>query len=260
MTAMPARRRWPWVLLFVLLALAALAWWFPARWAWRLVRHDYPAVHVDTVGGSIWQGHAGGLVVGGQHLGTLRWTLGRAAVLGHVHGRLDLHGAGVMANGHIARTADGAIVVRDAHFQVPMERLKVLWPTGMRLEGELQGDVARAHLVQGWPTRLEAKVRWHAAAAVTRGREVALGEWLSHWQASGGTVVTADLSDDGSGPVRLAGTFTATPLGWRLAALLTPRRDSAGLRQWLQRLGKPAPGGGVRVERHGGLMTGNAWQ
>lgn len=253
------RRRWPWLLVIVLMLLAAAVWWFPARWAWQMVRADYPAVHVGDINGSVWDGHADGVVVAGQELGTLRWTLGHAALLGDVRGTLDLRGAGVMANGHIARDDNGAIVVRDAHFRVPMGRLKVLWPNGTELLGQLRGDVAQAHLVHGWPVRLDAHVRWHDAGMVTHGRKVALGQWLSRWQASGDAAITATLRDDGSGPLRLHGRLTVTPVGWRVKADLEPRQAGIVLHRWLRDMGQPTADGGVRIERHGGLVKGTTW-
>ncbi|HET7300165.1 MAG TPA: type II secretion system protein N, partial [Oleiagrimonas sp.] len=184
-----SRRRWPWLLLAVLLALLALAWWFPARWAWRLVQHDYPTVRVGTMSGSVWAGEANGLVVNGQHLGRLDWTLSRMAVFGHLRGQVDLSGAGVMLHGHIARAHDDAIVVSKLDFSVPMERLKVLWPTGMRLEGVVTGHVDKLRLVDGWPVQLQANVTWQSAQVGDAGREVMLGDIQSRWQAPGGTVI-----------------------------------------------------------------------
>ncbi|HET7266809.1 MAG TPA: type II secretion system protein N [Oleiagrimonas sp.] len=259
MIASRHRRRWPWVLVIVLVLLAAMVWWFPARWAWQFVRGDYPAVRVGDIEGSVWHGQADHVRVAGQSLGTLQWTLGRSALLGDLHGDVDLRGAGVMANGHIARDGNGAIVIDDAHFKVPMERLKVLWPNGADLLGQLRGDVDRARLVDGWPVQLRAHVRWHDAGMVTHGRTVMLGQWLSRWRASGNAAITARLHDDGNGPLRLRGRLTVTPLGWRIRADLVPRHAGIALRRWLRDIGKPMADGSVRIERHGGLMTGTAW-
>ncbi len=249
-----SRRRWPRVVLAVLLALFALAWWFPARWAWWMVRGDYPAVHVETVGGSVWDGHARGLVVNGQRLGRLHWTLSRMAVFGRLRGQVDLGGAGVMVDGHVARAGDDVIVARDLHFSVPMQRLKVLWPAGMPLGGTLEGQVADMRLVDGWPVRLQARVTWQSAQAGAPGRRVVLGDLESRWSASGGGAIRADLADAGrGGPLGLEGRFVATALGWRLQATLRPRRADPKLRRLLERFGQRQPDGSVRVERHGGL-------
>lgn len=259
MTAARVRRRWPWcvlALVLVALALLALGWWFPARWAWQWMRADYPAVQAGAVRGTVWDGSMRDLVVAGQPLGALHWTLGRGAVLGHVHGSIDLRGTGVHARGRFERLAPHVLALHDVQFRVSMQCLRALWPTGMRLLGDLQGMIGGATLAAGWPSRLDARLDWHDAAVVTQGRQLALGEWTSHWRAAGGTVVTAQLRDAGGGPVRLRGTFTATPIGWRLAADLQPRTPDAALRDLLQRLGTPTPDGGVRIERRGGLMTG----
>ncbi|HEX7339250.1 MAG TPA: type II secretion system protein N [Rhodanobacteraceae bacterium] len=261
---MSFRRRWPWLIAGALgvlvVASGVLVAFFPARWAWHWLRADYPLVRVGQVSGSVWNGRAQGLRVRGQSLGMLHWTLGRAALWGNVMLHVDLGGAGVMVNGHIQRDGDGAIVVRDMRFDVPMVRLKVLWPTGMRLAGHVQGDVARATLVEGWPTQLDARVHWSDAAVTYAGKTLALGQWCSRWHAAGGTVVSAALSDDGRGLVGMHGTLTATLLGWRLDATLTPRRAVPGLDAWLARLGRRAADGSVHVERKGGLMAGRTWQ
>jgi len=253
------RRRWPWLLLAVLVLVAATVWWFPARWAWQIVHDDYPAVRLGDIDGSVWDGRADDVVVAGQSLGTVHWTLERTALVGRVRGTLDLSGVGVMANGHIARDGNGAIVVRDAHFRVPMERLKVLWPNGAELTGQLRGEVARARLVNGWPARLDAQVRWQDAGMLAHGRKLALGQWLSRWRASGDATITARLRDDGNGPLRVRGRLTVTPLGWKAWADLVPREAGMALQRWLRDIGRPIPGGGVRIERHGGLMKGATW-
>lgn len=248
-----SRRHWPWLVLAVLLALLALVWWFPARWAWRLIKNDYPTVHVGAMSGSVWAGKAKDLVVNGQHLGRLDWTLSRMAIFGHLRGQVDLGGAGVMIHGHIARADDDAIVVDKLDFSVPMERLKVLWPTGMRLKGAVAGHVDKLRLVDGWPVQLQARVTWQSAQVDDAGREVRLGDLQSRWQARGGSVIHADLGDAGNGPLDLRGQFVATALGWRLDVAMRPRGAHPALRRLLDRLGQRQPDGSVRMQRHGGL-------
>ncbi|HET6586869.1 MAG TPA: type II secretion system protein N [Oleiagrimonas sp.] len=249
-----SRRRWPWLLLAVLLVLLALAWWFPARWAWRLVQDDYPTVRVGAMSGSVWAGEAKGLVVNGQHLGRLDWTLSRMAVFGHLRGQVALSGAGVMIHGHIARADDDAIVASKLDFSVPMKRLKVLWPAGMRLEGTVAGHVDKLRLVDGWPTQLQARVTWRSAQVDDAEREVMLGDIQSRWQTQGGSVIRADLADEGTdGPLSLRGQFVATTLGWRLDVTMRPRGAHPALRRLLERFGQRQPDGSVRMQRHGGL-------
>lgn len=248
------RRRWPWVVAAGLLACGALAWWFPARWVWPWIQAQYPAVHARTVAGSIWNGHLDGLVVNGQRFGRLDWSLSRRSVFGYPRARLHLAGDEVMANGHIARADGGAIVLDNWRFQVPLARLKVLWPTAMTLGGRLRGQVRRLRLSDGWPTVLEADVAWHDATATTRdGRTVALGGFRSHWTAPGGSVVQADLDDSGDGPVALDGRFVVTSLGWRLDARARARRPEPGLDALLRQLGERDADGAVRLRRRGGL-------
>lgn len=251
--ALRARRRWPWFVVAVLLALAALAWWFPARWAWQWVNDDYPAVHVDAISGSVWDGEAQGLVVNGQHLGHVDWSLSRMAIFGRLHGQVDLDGAGVMIHGHVARVDDATVVVDNTDFSVPMERLKVLWPTGMSLAGTVVGHVDKLRLTDGWPVQLQAHVRWQSARINDQGQDVTLGDIQSRWTAPGGSVIHADLADAGHGPLRLRGQFVATALGWRLNADMRPRGAHPDLRRWLERLGQRQPDGSVRMQRHGGL-------
>lgn len=248
-----SRRRWPWLVLALMAVLTALAWWFPARWAWLLMRDDYPAVHAGTVSGSIWKGEMKDLTVNGQRMGRLRWTLSRLSVFGRPRMQLDLGGAGVMANGHVARADDGAILISKLVFNVPMARLKVLWPTGMQLDGRLEGKIDRLRLADGWPVLVEARVDWRSARAVQQGREVDLGDFRSQWQSPGGSVIRADLADEGQGPLALDGQLMVTALGWRLDATLQQRRAEPGLRRLLERLGQRGADGSVRVRRHGGL-------
>lgn len=260
MNATHPHRRWPWLLasvaVLVVVVLAALAWWLPASWAWRWMRADYPAVRAGAVAGTLWHGEMHDLVVGGQPLGTLRWTLGRAAMFGRVHGTIDLRGAAVVANARFERLGADTLRILDAHADISLAGLHAFVPVAARVDGRLQATIVDARLVAGWPTRLDASVRWNDAAVVDDGQRIVLGDLQSRWHAAGGTVVTAQLEDAGTGPIALHGTFTATPLGWRLDAALTPRTDAAGLHRWLERVGQPMPDGGVEVERRGGLMMG----
>lgn len=247
------RRRWPWFVLLLLAGVVALAWWFPARWAWQWLQKDYPAVHAGAVSGSVWEGAVEDLTVNGQRMGRLRWSLSRLSVFGSPRGRLDLRGAGVMANGHIARDRDGAIMIRDLVFRVPMARLKLLWPAGLELGGTLQGKVAAMRLVDGWPVRLQARVDWRSAQVTSPDGTVALGHLQSRWQAPGGSVVQADLADAGGGPVALDGQLVVTALGWRMHAVARPRHPDPALSRLLERFGQRRADGSVRMQRHGGL-------
>jgi general secretion pathway protein N len=240
----------------VLVIAVALAWWFPAAWAWHLVRGNYPDVRLESVHGTVWHGRARKLIVDGQPLGRLDWRVSRRAVFGHLKADVALNGLGTRVSGHIARAADDAILVRNARFRWPAARLTSgWWPPDAQARGALHGKVSRLRLVDGWPVKLKAQVTWRSAQVIEDGKDVKLGTIQSQWQAQGGTVIHADIADADDGPLHVRGRFVATALGWRLEAHARPRGRAPALRRLLERIGTPAADGSITIGYRGGLAA-----
>ena len=70
------RRRWPWVLLFLLLLIGAVVATFPAQLAWNWVLAErVREIQLEGGSGSIWNGSVTDVRVRGHSLGPLRWQL-----------------------------------------------------------------------------------------------------------------------------------------------------------------------------------------
>jgi hypothetical protein len=119
----------------------------------------------------------------------------------------------------------------------------------------LHGKVPRLRLVDGWPVKLNAQVTWRAAQVVDAGDDVNLGTIKSQWQTVGGSVIRADISDAGDGPLQVRGRFVATALGWRLQARAQPRGRRPALRRLLERIGTSTGDGAITIRYRGGIAA-----
>ena len=256
--AEPGPLKWWNVLLLclatLLLALALLVWFAPARWLAPGVNARLHGASLQGVGGSLWEGHADRvLAADGTVLGRLHWTLSRRTLLGRPQGRVALDGPWLQASGDFSRDA-GAMQWHDVQVRVALDDLPMPLATPWgRPQGVLQADIAAARLRGGWPESLRGEVHWNPAAMRTPSGDVTLGHLaLAPLSAMQG-VLQADLHDDGRSPLRLDGRLQASPLGWRLEADLAARDDDPALRLWLARFGKPDAQGVIHLRRGAGL-------
>ncbi|MDA3914678.1 type II secretion system protein N [Oleiagrimonas sp.] len=252
------RRRWPWVLLVALLVMLALAVWFPAGWAWRMARGDYPQLQVGALHGSIWNGHASAVEYAGIPLGRLDWTLSRSALLGK--DRLHLHVDGPLLTGSAQVQRDGSDrpvrVAMDAIVHLDQVPVSVGRP-GLKPGGELHLRIPQMRLRGHWPQQLQGRIDWRAATLADRLGPVPLGTLHATLQEKAGTALEAVFSDAG-GPLAVTGTAQATVLGWRLRAKLSPRSHDVRLEQVLEHLGRPDAQGSILLRQHGGVVMGDA--
>ena len=243
--------------LLTLVALV-LVWFLPARLALLWIAPQLHGVRLQQVGGLLWDGHADQVTTSdGQVLGKLNWQLSRAALLGKAQLHLDLTGPQMDFSGAMRKLPQGQIEWRDVHARMDLSLLDAYaakLPQGQPA-GELQLSVAHALLQAGWPLELQAKTQWSNASIRTRARDIALGALQLQAQAQNG-VISAQLHDDGHGPLHADGQLQLSPLGWRLDATLRPQQTDAALRQWLAQLGQPDGSGALHIQRSGGMAMG----
>lgn len=245
----------------LLLAAAALAWFLPARWAWPALQPRLHGLRLEQVGGTLWSGHAGRVLgADGSELGRVHWTLSRRAMLGDLRLELWLERPLLRFHGIVQRLSETELDWRDVQLQADVALLgrQPVLHDG-RLGGMLDLEIAHARLQGYWPLQLDAIVRWRGAAVRSDGAWLPLGQLQLQAHGEGG-VVQAKLEDDGRGPLQATGQFALSPLGWRYAMTLRPRRDDPPLQRWLSRLagamqGQPVADGGIRLQGHGGLST-----
>ncbi|HEX5305656.1 MAG TPA: type II secretion system protein N [Dyella sp.] len=257
-------KRWRTLLLIVaalLAALGLLVWFMPARWALAMVQPKLGAVQLRQVSGSVWNGLAGDVVLAdGTDLGELHWQLSRRALLGHLQLHATLDGPLAHGRGDLARHGDEAIW-SDLHLTVTLDALPrpPTTPWGV-MRGELALDIAQLRVLKGWPDSVSGVVRWNDAAVQWPDGRAGLGNLTADLTGSHG-VLRAELHDDGSSALQLAGQARISPIGWRLDALLSARDHDAALERWLARLGTPDANGAIHLQRGAGvgaLSTGAA--
>jgi general secretion pathway protein N len=238
----------------LLLALALLAWFLPARWAVAALGPRLHGVRLEQVGGLLWRGRAGRvLAADGSELGRLQWRLSRRALLGDVRAHLALQRPGLAFSGDVRRLSADEAEWRDVRVQADAALFDGSpWLEGNRLHGRLDVHIVQADVQGFWPVRLDATAQWHDGAVEAGADRLALGDFRLRAQGEGGGV-RLDFGDDGRGPLRAQGQASLSPLGWRYAAVLQPRTNDPALRQWLARLGQPAPDGTLRLQGSGGL-------
>lgn len=238
----------------LVLALALLVWFMPARWAVAALGPRLHGVRLEQVGGLVWQGRAGRVLsADGMDIGRVQWTLSRRALLGDVRLQLALQKPGVTFSGTLHRLSATEVDWSDVQLQADAALLDGLaWLRGNSLHGRLNVHIVDASLQGVWPMRLNAVAQWQDASVDEKGRRVALGDFRLRAQGDGG-VVQLDLGDDGHGPLQATGKASLSPLGWRYKLALKPRTNDPALHQWLAGFGQPASDGTLQLHGSGGL-------
>jgi general secretion pathway protein N len=240
----------------LLLTVAVLLWFLPARWVLPWVEPQLHGLRLQQVQGSVWNGRAGEVLAPeGQMVGELQWRLSRLALFGRLQLQLRFDGPQLQFSGAMERLPGDRVALRNVSLHSELSALGRVpaSPWGLP-RGELQAAVEEAVLQGGWPLQLQARAHWHHAAMHTPHGDVALGELEMQAQAQGG-VIQAQLRDDGNGPLHVDGQLQLSPLGWRLDATLRPRQTDPLLQRWLTGLGSASADGNVHIHRSGGLAA-----
>lgn len=238
----------------VLLAVAVLLWFFPARWAVALIAPQLHGMQLQQVTGSVWQGNAGQWRDReGHDLGRVQWQLSRRALWGDVRLQIDIAGPQLDFSGNVRRISSDTYDWRNVRARVALGAPWQSWLTSIGPpRGEVQLSVDRALLQNGWPMDLQGTAHWRNATIQGANDEVALGDWQLQAQARDGWI-KAQFRSYGDGPLRGHGHLQGNLLGWRLQATLQPHGPDRALRQLLHRWGTVGADGTVRVDRRGGL-------
>lgn len=239
----------------LILLLVVMVVLFPASWAWRLVGDKPPLLEVGRIHGSIWHGRAEGVHYAGLDLGTLRWRLSPAQLLGSTDLHLDLQGDLAHGQADIMRKGN-TITGRDIHLEVTVDTLPVTLGTpAMHPRGTLVVAIDHVELRDQWPSALQGRITWKDAALADRFDTVPLGDLRADLDERGGSVLEARLSD-GGGPLALSGTVEASTIGWRVNAVLSARKDTPLMHRVIAQLGQPSSDGSLHLDMHGGLTLG----
>lgn len=241
----------------LLLAVALVLWWLPARWAMPLLQPSLHDLRLQEVGGTLWDGRAGQVISPqGRVLGRVQWQLSHRALFGQVDMQLDFAGPQFGISARMRKLPAGQVDVSDLQAHAELSALtdpRLRWPLGQP-RGAFVLDARHALLQSGWPLELQADWQWRQAAMYVKNGDVALGDLHGLLVAQGG-VIHAQWQDDGQGPLRTTGSLELSLLGWRLDAELQPRRDDTALQRWLAALGRPDADGTIHIARSGGMAA-----
>lgn len=241
-------------LLALLLVVAALVWFLPARWARPWIEPQLHGLQLKQMHGTLWHGRSDQVLsASGAPLGKLRWTLSRRTLLGDASLQLHFDGPFLTFSGAAHRLTAQRVEMHDLALTTNLDELSLpaSSPLG-RPGGQLVVDASHALLQGGWPLELQLHAQWQQAQMHTPDGDVALGTLALQAQSHGG-VIQAQLHDEDGGPLAVKGVLQLSPLGWRVDATLSSRQTDPLLQHWLEKLGKPAADGSVHVERSGGL-------
>ncbi|GAA0256028.1 type II secretion system protein N [Rhodanobacter caeni] len=238
----------------LLLAVAILLWFFPARWAVALLAPRLHGMQLQQVSGSVWQGHAAHWRdTGGHDLGRVQWQLSRRALWGDVRLQLDIDGPQLDFSGSMRRISSDTYDWRNVQARVTLGAPWQGWLAGIgQPRGEVRLSIDRARLRNGWPMDLQGTAHWRHGSLRGPNGEIALGDWQLQAQARDGWI-KAQFHSEADAPLRGHGQLQGNLLGWRLQATLQPRDPGGALRQWLHRWGSVDADGTVHVDRRGGL-------
>jgi general secretion pathway protein N len=241
----------------LVLAVAMLVWFMPARLAVWLLQSRLQGLQLGEVGGLLWQGRAGQVSIPGRaELGSVAWTLSRRALIGDIQLSLDVRQPQFQLQGRMHRLPGGVDEWRDVALHVDTALLGLQPWLQAQPTGTLQMRIAQAQLQGDWPMQLAAAGTWSHAALRTAQGSLALGDMAIRIDGQAG-VLHASLDDDGHGPLRTAGRLSFSPLGWDLAVDLKPRRNDPALLHWLHTLAPSAADGHVQLRYRGGLNAFN---
>lgn len=236
------------------LMLFLLVCFLPASWAVAWYGDRLPAVQLRQLSGTLWRGQAGQVLDrGGRDLGGLHWQLSPALLLGHPELHLEFSGHGLSASGALQRESGQRWLIDRAQVRAtPQALAQLLGQPAGPWAGQLYLDIGHAVVWNGWPMALEAQLGWRDAAVQTAGW-LPLGNLMLRARSQQG-VLSAELEDDGSGPLQVHGQGHLDPLGWSLQAEAVSRHENPALSAWLAGFGPPDSHGMVHLVRSGGLL------
>jgi hypothetical protein len=165
-------------------------------------------VKLDDLSGTLWNGHAGSLIVRGQPMGQVDWHLHPLPLLqNHRNADFVIAGAGLDAQGNMDKV--GAVAeFSNLTFKLPIQLAAQIAHVGASeaLAGEVDGSLAHIRLEAGWPSAVESgEVRWRNAAS-TRLSHENLGDIEATFASVADGSIAGNLHNT-AGKIQFSGTF-----------------------------------------------------
>jgi hypothetical protein len=146
-------------LLFLLLAL-------PARHAAGLLERQVSGLSLRQLDGSVFSGQAGRAVLGGQELGTIRWSFRPAALLLlRIEYRVHVDGPLYDGSGNLALAFGADLQARDIRGELQAAVLaRYLFPDTVEAAGKVDVMLQSLEVAGGFPSVLSGSLQWTDAA------------------------------------------------------------------------------------------------
>jgi Type II secretion system (T2SS), protein N len=232
-------RRAVWIALAALLVFAVfLVARLPVRWVSGWIPSN---VQCARLAGSVWEGQCAALVVQGQPIGDLRWSLAPARLFaGRIAGDVILTKGPLDVRGYVEATPAGSGSARNIRAVLPLDPA-VLPQAPRNLRGLVRADLATL----AWNGRTITGIAGRIEAFELAQRAVALGDYVVVFPAASDGNELVGTLDDLRGPLDVSGTLRLTgEPGWEIQGMVAARPEaSPELMRQLQYLGRPDPAG-----------------
>ena len=248
------KRLWPLIALgagaFVVLALVTL----PASIV--LSRLDSAGIAATGVSGSIWNGKAQVLQVGGAHIGSVEWDL-HVLPLFTLHLNADVKVSRVdgFASSKLSVGPGGKVTLKGLTASLPLSAINIPQLSGWA--GQLNAKFAHLTLEDGWPTEVDGTLdAIDVTGPPSRPANVGSYHVVFDPAASTAEMLQGAISDGGDGPLQINGTvrLKAADRSYEVDALVAARPNAPqNLARALEFLGPPDPQGRRQFSMAGAL-------
>lgn len=244
---------------FVLVAAGVYLWRLPARVAWQYLQVRVPALHLNGIEGTLWDGHADGISLVGRDLGRLHWQLPKWPLLaGKPTVDLRIEGGEVELAGQVERLGASRFELQDLRFSVPAARFEPLFAAGdVQLQGTLAGTLGHASLAGIDLRQVAGTARWSDVGVRTPRGELHLGALAGDFASQADGSIVGSFKDDASGTLAVDGTFRLRLPAYEAEAILRARNADAQTQELLGGIGEPQPDGSRLVRVQGVLPAGH---
>lgn len=248
------KRLWPLVALgvgaFVIFALVTLPAGIVLSWL------GSSGITAGGVSGTIWNGRAQVIQIGGAHIGGVEWKLHALPLLtAHANADVKVTRIDGFATMELSASPTGTVRLKNVSASLPLSALPpYVIPGGW--SGMLNGRFTEVTLKDGWPTEMDGTLDIVDLTGPARNPAHA-GSYRLAFDPAASTeqLLKAALSDAGDGPLQVAGTVELSPgRNYKVDALVATRPNAPrNLTQALEFLGAPDEQGRRQFSTEGSM-------
>ena len=193
-------------------------------------------VKLQSVHGSIWNGHASNARVSSFNLGKLDWNLSAWGLLvGDVDLNLKVRNEESRGSGHVSLGFGGATIANDVEVSFPSEILQpLMYGLPISISGDIRGTIEELVFIKNQTLNANGRVVWQSAA-LRAPQNIELGDFLVALTPHN-TGTKIKITDENQGPVqteiniKLEGNGRYSLNGWLKARDQTQQHITEALR------------------------------